>query len=156
MVSTTLLVKMSLLLKIAETIVDVASSRLVRGTEQWEYFKWLAHELLSEFIIKFLPHLYTCWWEADPDTKAKYAYNMTVLFTISNNQSFRVGKYNAFIAYCIYRGYTTAYMAMKFRLVSGGESVYTWLRMYRALRLSRTPCLMNTTVKIIPTKLLQQ
>ncbi len=43
---------------------------------------------------------------------------------------------NAFYAYLVHRGgYITAYKAMREKLVAGGESLYTWLRMYRALSL---------------------
>ncbi|WP_243678259.1 hypothetical protein [Vulcanisaeta distributa] len=44
-------------------------------------------------------------------------------------------KLNAFYAFLVFRGgYATAYRVLRDRLVAGGgESIYTWLRLYREL-----------------------
>jgi len=38
-----------------------------------------------------------------------------------------------FEAYLVYKGYVTAYRLMRDKYVAGGESLYTWLRMYRKI-----------------------
>jgi len=40
---------------------------------------------------------------------------------------------NSYYAYLVYKGYVTAYRLMRDKYVAGGESLYTWLRMYRKI-----------------------
>lgn len=83
-------------------------------------------------FIDYLEKLEAAWWHGDPGMREKYAYNFAVLFALSEKNNVVKAKVNAYYAYLVFRGYTSAYRLMKDKYVAGGESIYTWLRMYRA------------------------
>ncbi len=91
-------------------------------------------QYIDEFLLN-LEKLYQKWSRADKELMEKYAYNITILSSNSDKPNVVRAKTNAFYAYLVYKGYITAYKAMREKLVAGGESLYTWLRMYRALSL---------------------
>lgn len=88
-------------------------------------------KLINEFL-EFLGKLFDRWWHGDPSLRGKYAYNVAILRANSKNNIVIRAKLNAYYAYLVHMGYVTAYMLMRDKYVAGGESLYTWLRMYRA------------------------
>ena len=91
------------------------------------------NELLFREFIDFLVDLERVWWHGDPKLREKYAYNFAVLEAVSEKPNVVSAKLNAFYAYLVYKGYVSAYRLMRDKYVAGGESIYTWLRMYREL-----------------------
>ena len=91
------------------------------------------YDIHIEEFMKFIDELYEKWWNADIKLRGKYAYNMNLLMALSDKTNVIKAKLNAYYAYLVYRGYTSAYKLMKNKVVAGGESIYTWLRMYREL-----------------------
>jgi len=87
---------------------------------------------ISEFI-EFVERLYNVWWNGDPEVRNYYAYHMALLMADSKKTNVVKAKTNSFYAYLVYKGYVSAYRLMKDKYVAGGESIYTWLRMYRKL-----------------------
>ena len=83
--------------------------------------------------LEFIDRLYNVWWNSDPKLKGDYAYHMALLTANSNKTNVIKAKINSFYAYLVYKGYVSAYRLMKDKYVAGGESIYTWLRMYRRL-----------------------
>ena len=88
-------------------------------------------ELINEFL-EFLGQLFDRWRRGEQKLKEKYAYNVALLRASSKNDLVIRAKLNAYYAYLVHMGYTTAYTLMKGRYVAGAESLYTWIRMYRA------------------------
>mgnify|MGYP001770647488 CR=1 FL=1 len=83
-------------------------------------------------FIDYLDQLENKWWNGDPKLREKYAFNFAILKAISKKYNVIRAKLNAYYAYLVHRGYTSAYRLMKGKYVAGGESLYTWLRMYRS------------------------
>ncbi|KUO80686.1 MAG: hypothetical protein RXN89_04105 [Vulcanisaeta sp.] len=81
--------------------------------------------------LGFLDTLYDKWWNGDVKTREYYAYHMALLMAKSDKPNVIKAKLNSYYAYLVYRGYVSAYRLMKDKYVAGGESIYTWLRMYR-------------------------
>ena len=82
-----------------------------------------------DFLVKVIEK----WENSSSELKEKYAYNIALLKANSKKTNVVKAKLNSFYAYLVYKGYTSAYRLMKDKIVSGGESIYTWLRMYREL-----------------------
>lgn len=70
---------------------------------------------------------------SDAEVRNRYRYNLSLLMSKSSKPNIIRAKVNAYYAYLVYRGYVTAYSILKGKLVAGGESLYTWIRMYRSL-----------------------
>ncbi len=87
---------------------------------------------LDEFI-HFLEKLCEIWQKCPQEVKERYAYHLALLQADSNKLNVVRAKINAYYAYLVFRGYTTVYKLIKNKFVAGGESVYTWLRLYRDL-----------------------
>jgi hypothetical protein len=87
---------------------------------------------INEYI-DFLSMLIDKWWYGDENKREKYAYHFALLLAVSDRFNTVRAKINSFYAYLVYRGYVSAYRLMKDKCVAGGESIYTWLRMYRDL-----------------------
>ncbi len=87
---------------------------------------------IDEFV-DFLDRLYVVWNNSDRPLKEKYAYHMAILQANSTKVNVVRARLNAFYAYLVFRGYVSAYRLLKDRVVAGGESLYTWLRLYREL-----------------------
>ncbi len=87
---------------------------------------------ISEYI-EFLERLYRVWSSSSESIKRKYRYHMSLLAADSSKENIVRAKLNSFYAYLVYRGHVSAYRLMRSKLVAGGESVYTWLRMYREI-----------------------
>ncbi len=89
-------------------------------------------QYVQEFM-KFLEDLDEKWWSSDESTRNKFAYHMALLKADSNKTNVVRAKINSYYAYLVYKGYVSAYKLMKNKVVAGGESIYTWLRMYREI-----------------------
>jgi len=87
---------------------------------------------INEYI-EFLDTLYDRWWNGDVKTREYYAYHMALLMAKSDKPNVIRAKLNSYYAYLVYKGYVTAYRLMRDKYVAGGESLYTWLRMYRKI-----------------------
>ncbi len=87
---------------------------------------------VDEFV-EFLDRLYVIWNNSDKRLKEKYAYHMAILQANSTKVNIVRARLNAFYAYLVFRGYVSAYRLLKDKIVAGGESLYTWLRLYREL-----------------------
>jgi len=87
---------------------------------------------IDEFI-EFLDRLYVTWNNSDRGLKEKYAYHMALLQANSTKINVVRARVNAFYAYLVFKGYVSAYRLLKDKVVAGGESIYTWLRLYREL-----------------------
>ncbi len=85
---------------------------------------------IDEFI-GFLDKLVSAWDSSNTSKKEKYAYHIALLQATSNRTNVIRAKLNAYYAYLVYKKYTSAYRLMKSKVVAGGESIYTWLRLYR-------------------------
>jgi len=72
---------------------------------------------------------------SDAETRNKFRYGLSILTSPSNKPNIIRAKINAYYAYLVYRGYVSAYSVLKSKLVAGGESLYTWIRMYRSLNI---------------------
>jgi len=83
--------------------------------------------------LGFLDPLMDKWWNGDVKTREYYAYHMALLKARSDKNNVIKAKLNSYYAYLVYRGYVSAYRLMKDKYVAGGESIYTWLRMYRKI-----------------------
>lgn len=83
--------------------------------------------------VKFITDITERWWSSDPAVREKYAYHFTLLYSRSNKFNTTRAKKNSFFAFLVQRGYVSSYRVMRDKLVAGGESLYTWLRMYREL-----------------------
>jgi hypothetical protein len=70
---------------------------------------------------------------SDVETRNKFRYGLSILTSPNSKPNIIRAKINAYYAYLVYRGYTSAYNILKNKLVAGGESLYTWIRMYRSL-----------------------
>ena len=90
-------------------------------------------EALYQEFLNFLLELEDRWWHGDPRLREAYAYNVAVLEAVSNKNNVIRAKLNAFYAFLVFRGYVSAYRMMRDKYVAGGESIYTWLRMYKRL-----------------------
>ncbi len=97
-----------------------------------KYVREQFRDKIDEYL-KFLDELYERWWNSDEDTRSYYAYHMALLMAKSEKPNVIRAKLNAFYAYLVYKGYVSAYRLMKEKYVAGGESIYTWLRMYRKI-----------------------
>ncbi len=84
---------------------------------------------IDEFL-DFVDALVNKWWNSRLDIREKYAYAMNVLLAKSTKNNVINAKKNAYYAYLVYKGYWSAYWFMRRRLVAGGESLYTWIRLY--------------------------
>lgn len=89
---------------------------------------------IEEFISQ-LPKIVEKLNNSDSETRNKFRYNISILTSPSSKPNILRAKVNAYYAYLVYRGYYTAYSMIKNKLVAGGESLYTWIRMYRSLGL---------------------
>jgi hypothetical protein len=87
---------------------------------------------INEYL-GFLDPLMDRWWNGDAKTREYYAYHMALLKASSDKTNVIRAKLNSYYAYLVYRGYVSAYRLMKDKYVAGGESIYTWLRMYRQI-----------------------
>lgn len=103
-----------------EQVLEVLKKNIKSPYDQW----------ISEFI-DFLDKLYVKWNNAERNVKEKYAYHMALLMADSDRTNVIRAKLNSYYAYLVYKGYASAYKLMKNKVVAGGESIYTWLRMYR-------------------------
>lgn len=72
---------------------------------------------------------------SDMEVRNKFRYGISILTSPSNKPNIIRAKINAYYAYLVYRGYVSAYSVLKNKLVAGGESLYTWIRMYRSLNI---------------------
>jgi hypothetical protein len=87
---------------------------------------------INEYL-GFLDVLFDRWWNGDEEVRGKYAYHVTLLTASSSKPLVIRAKVNSYYAYLVYRGYVTAYSLMRDKYVAGAESLYSWLRMYRAV-----------------------
>jgi len=87
---------------------------------------------INEYI-EFLDALMDRWWNGDVKTREYYAYHMALLMAKSDKFNVIRAKLNSYYTYLVYKGYVTAYRLMRDKYVAGGESLYTWLRMYRKI-----------------------
>ncbi|GEM_PF-546385 len=85
---------------------------------------------LEEFV-NFLEKLCETWQKCPQEIKEKYAYHLALLQADSNKLNVIRAKINAYYAYLVFKGYTTVYRLIRNKFVAGGESIYTWLRLYR-------------------------
>ncbi len=85
---------------------------------------------IDEFI-NFLEKLVNAWDSSSTNKKERYAYHIALLQATSNRTNVIRAKLNAYYAYLVFKKYTSAYRLMKSKVVAGGESIYTWLRLYR-------------------------
>jgi len=83
--------------------------------------------------LSFLDPLMSKLWNGDVKTREYYAYHMALLKARSDKNNVIKAKLNSYYAYLVYRGYVSAYRLMRDKYVAGGESIYTWLRMYRKI-----------------------
>ena len=93
-------------------------------------------EPLREYVFEFadfLNNLVEKFLKLPPESIERHAYRMTLLCCDSDRKNVVRAKLNAFYAFLVYRGYFSTYKLLKSKLVSGGESIYTWLRMYREI-----------------------
>ena len=65
--------------------------------------------------------------------RVRYARSLNVLLRDFDGGVSDRAKLNAFYAFLVFRGYASAYAILRSGLVAGGESIYTWLRLYRDL-----------------------
>jgi len=84
---------------------------------------------IDEFL-DFADRLVSEWWSGRHNVREKYAYAMNILIAKSTKNNVVNAKKNAYYAYWVYKGYESAYSFMKRKLVAGGESLYTWIRLY--------------------------
>ena len=102
-----------------------------------EEYRRLLEERVKDYgdwireYLDFLDRLVNAWWNGPVDAREKYAYHFALLQAVPRKENVIRAKLNAYYAYLVYKGYVTAYRLMKFKYVAGGESIYTWLRMYR-------------------------
>ena len=121
--------------------VEVANDVLIQMLDRLDTLPHCAKARLGEFIrlylidfISFLERLLEKWRQSKPYLREKYAYNIALLTSKKARGNTLRARYNAFIAYLVHRKVITSYEAIYvYRLVPGGESIYTWLRMYRDL-----------------------
>ena len=63
----------------------------------------------------------------------RYARSLNVLLRDFDGGVGDRAKLNAFYAFLVFKGYASAYAMLRSGFVAGGESIYTWLRLYRDL-----------------------
>jgi len=97
-----------------------------------KYVKDPFKDKIDEYL-EFLDPLMDRWWNGDVKTREYYAYHMALLKARSDKNNVIKAKLNSYYAYLVYRGYVSAYRLMRDKYVAGGESIYTWLRMYRKI-----------------------
>ncbi|NPA22939.1 MAG: hypothetical protein GXO23_01385 [Crenarchaeota archaeon] len=110
-----------------------------KGEKNWrEHFKEILiknvrqpYDSHIDEFINFLDKLIRTWDMSDENVKSRYAYHITLLQALSNRTNVIRAKLNAYYAYLVFRKHASAYKLMKSKVVAGGESLYTWLRMYR-------------------------
>ena len=83
-------------------------------------------------FIDYLDQLENKWWNGDKALREKYAFNFAILKAVSKKHNVIRAKLNAYYAYLVHKGYVSAYRLMRYKYVAGGESLYTWLRLYRS------------------------
>ena len=67
------------------------------------------------------------------EVRVRHARSLNVLLSEFDDSVGDRAKLNAFYAFLVFKGYASAYSLLKSGLVAGGESIYTWLRLYRDL-----------------------
>jgi hypothetical protein len=83
--------------------------------------------------LEFLDNLFDRWWNGDEEVREKYAYHVAILTANSDKHLVVRAKLNSYYAYLAYRGYASVYRLVRGKYVAGAESLYSWLRMYRAV-----------------------
>lgn len=101
-----------------------------------EKFLIMKGKSLSGFLnelTNFFKLLYEKWWNSEPSIRSRYALNISYLCAKSTKDYVYKAKKNAICAYCVLKRYISAYTFVKNKVVAGAESIYTWMRMYKAL-----------------------
>ncbi|GAB6947463.1 hypothetical protein JCM16161A_15930 [Vulcanisaeta sp. JCM 16161] len=107
----------------------------------WEtrYREYLRSMVPSDYLgfidefMSFISELVAGWNREEGEVRVRHAHTLRMLLSDFGSDAGDRAKLNAFYAFLVFRGYTTAYRVLRDRLVAGGESIYTWLRLYREL-----------------------
>lgn len=98
--------------------------------ESWKEFESM--QIAIEFK-EYLPQ-FKKWFEKEGLKLLEKKYSKNKIPNVGYGQMIRNGYRivaNMFAAWLVYNGITTTYFLIKNGLVSGGESIYTWLRELR-------------------------
>jgi len=92
------------------------------------------YSIFIDDFLQFLKRLIEEFQKAPQEVQEKVALNINYLLSRSKSYNVIRAIKNAFYAYLVYVNRITVYKAMKYKMVSGAESIYSWLRVYQLLK----------------------